>query len=1208
MASVALCGPRIQGVVLSSLLIASLLTTFGCHHERAPGGGVDTGARAKSEADGSGTTQPPEPDGRLPLGLGEVAAANLAGDSARAYLLDLAAGQRVRLRIDKGDLSLQVSFCAPEGGGCAEFPSRRFGPLDVPLTAAVGGTYKLEVRALESDPTERAYRLEVSGARSAPESHAQGVLAAQASAEAERLRALWEERALREAVERYGEAARHWKAAGEAVNAAAALSCAGDVHYVLSEYPQALDFYERALRLSEAAGDRGGAAAALNGIGYVYLYLGDKQKARGFTKRVLAEAARARGAAVGAGRLRVEARALNNLGEVYYSLGELRESVGLFERALGVWAEAGGDRRGESLAHLNIGYSLSDLGELRGAAEHYRRSLSLWQSVDDRRGVALAQTALGGVYSFFGEKETALDLHRQAVGLFRALGNRQGEAAALNGIAHVYEDLNEPLSALDNYSQALRLYEHIGNRDFAALNKLYVGRMHYLLGDTGRALDNYHQSLALSREVGDREIEAHALNGVGLMYDAGGEKARALGQFEFVLTLYRRIGNRRGQAYALNNLGYVYSSLGERQKALACFRQALPLIRAAGDRRGEALTLLNNARAERDGGNNEAAMALVKESIHIIELQRTKVKGADLRTSYFASVHEHYELYIDLLMTLDAEHPGAGYAAEALLASERARARSLMESLAGERTERQGGADAALLRREREVQEQLDSKAEYRMRLLSGKHTVEQEREVARELRALALEYQEIRAIIRENSPRVAALTQPESLGVEQILREVREDGDTLLLEFSLGEERSYLWVVSAAGIESHVLPARATIEKAVSKTYELLTKRQTVEGLPSGRREEVTRAADAEYRKESAALSRMLLGPAAARLAARRLLIVSDGILQHIPFEALPEPTGAGEPLLLGHEIIGLPSALILSALRQEKGQDAPRTIAVLADPVFDKDDPRVSSPGTGAAAHTAGGDVYLSRALRNVAGVEMGAFSIPRLPSTRREARAIEALLPSGEAMIATDFAASRSQVLGEELSRYRIVHFATHGILDSEHPELSGIILSLVDERGNPQNGFLRLHDIYKLDLAADLVVLSACRTGLGRNIRGEGVMGLTRGFLYAGSKSVVASLWQVDDEATSELMGHFYRGLLKDGLTPAAALRAAKIEMLKRDDRRPPYFWAAFVLQGEYRERFAAGGGRGNAVYVIAALLLSAAGLYPLRNALRGRRRV
>jgi CHAT domain-containing protein len=1184
-------------VVFTSLFIACLLLACGCNRLHAPSDVAPANSAAQSWSDSLA--------GAPSLHPGEVLTDRLAGDSVRIYKLELATGQRIRLLFEKEDLYLQVSLCAPTEGECIEFPSRRFGLLDVPLSAQTGGVYKLEVRSLENNRAERPYHLRVVEAEAAPELHAQAVLAARASAEAERLRARWEERALRDAVERYTEASRLWESAGEPINAATARSCAGDVHYILSEYPRALEFYEQALRLSEAVGDQAGAANALNGIGYVYIYLGENRKAQGCAKSVLANSVSLRSAHGGVS-LRVEAQALNNLGEINYSTGDLRESIEFFKRSLSVWAEAGGDRSGEALAQLNIGFSLSDLGELRDAAEYYRRSLSLWQSIDDRRGAALAQTALGGIYSFFGEKQTALDLHQQAVGLFRSLGNRQGEAAALNGIAHAYEDLNDLLSALDNYEQSLRIYEQIGNRNFAALNKLYVGRMYYRLGDISRALDYYQQSLELSREVGDREIEAHTLNGIGMIYDARGEKAQALKQFEFVLAIYRRLGDRRGQAYALNNLGHIHSSLDERQKSLTYFRQALPLIRAAGDRRGEALTLLNNARGEYDGGNNMTALKLVKESIDIIESQRKQIKGSDLRTSYFASVHEHYELYIDLLMNIHAEHPGEGFAAAALLASERARARSLMESLAEEPTEQPHGDDSELLRREQELQQQLDAKAEYQMRLLNGKHTGEQAREVARDLRELTLEYQNVRASIREHSPRYAKLTQPELLSLENILSVVRDDSDTLLLEFSLGEERSYLWVVSAAGIESYVLPDRATIEKAARKTYDLLTVRQTLDALPSGRREEAARAADTEYLQESAALSRMLLGPAAKHLGTRRLLIVSDGFLQYIPFEALPQPTGAEEPLLFSHEIVGLPSALSLSALRQEKERQAPETIAVLADPVFDKDDPRVSSLKTPGAASAGDGDVFLSRALRDLDGI--GSVRVPRLPSTRREARAIEALLPSSEAMIATDFAASRSQVLGHKLSRYRIIHFATHGLLNSEHPELSGIILSLVDEQGNPQNGFLRLHDIYNLDLSAELVVLSACRTGLGRNVRGEGLVGLTRGFMYAGSKSIIASLWKVDDEATSELMGHFYNSLLKDGLPPAAALRAAKIKMLKREGRNAPYFWAAFVLQGEYKGRFATGSGHAPIPYfpIAAALLLSAASLYALWRALRSRR--
>jgi CHAT domain-containing protein len=296
---------------------------------------------------------------------------------------------------------------------------------------------------------------------------------------------------------------------------------------------------------------------------------------------------------------------------------------------------------------------------------------------------------------------------------------------------------------------------------------------------------------------------------------------------------------------------------------------------------------------------------------------------------------------------------------------------------------------------------------------------------------------------------------------------------------------------------------------------------------------------------------------------------------------------------------------------LRRENEPPAPQTIAVLADPVFDKDDPRVGThraviDATKADVSQSEGDFYLSRAME----VIDGGASIPRLPATAHEARAVRNLVPAGEALIATDFDASRARALSEELTRYRIVHFATHAILNDEHPELSGIVLSLVDERGDPRSGFLRLHDIYNLNLPADLVVLSACRTGLGRNVPGEGLVGLTRGFMYAGAKSVVASLWKVDDKATSELMGHFYRALLKEGKTPASALRAAKREMLKHQEYRAPYFWAAFILQGEYRERFVSAEGKATRytpLVAIAAAALLASGVYILLRARRRRAR-
>jgi CHAT domain-containing protein len=331
-----------------------------------------------------------------------------------------------------------------------------------------------------------------------------------------------------------------------------------------------------------------------------------------------------------------------------------------------------------------------------------------------------------------------------------------------------------------------------------------------------------------------------------------------------------------------------------------------------------------------------------------------------------------------------------------------------------------------------------------------------------------------------------------------------------------------------------------------------------------------------------------MLLGPIASKLRQewkdKRLVIVAPGALEHLPFAALPLPSENNyQPLVASHEVVNLPSASVLAEIRREVAarQPAAKTLAVIADPVFEPNDPRAvqaakkKGPGDNLVASVLSADDApaaspfaansdLVRALRSF---NRAGFS--RLPFSREEARIIAELVPKTSLLKATDFQADRAMTTSGALSSYRIVHFATHGLLNSEHPELSGLVLSLVDERGQTRDGFLRMHEIFNLQLPADLVVLSACQTALGKEIKGEGLVGLTRGFMYAGAERVVASLWQVDDQATAQLMQHFYRGMLKDGLRPAAALRAAQIEMSKQKRWAAPYFWAGFVLQGEWK---------------------------------------
>jgi CHAT domain-containing protein len=257
----------------------------------------------------------------------------------------------------------------------------------------------------------------------------------------------------------------------------------------------------------------------------------------------------------------------------------------------------------------------------------------------------------------------------------------------------------------------------------------------------------------------------------------------------------------------------------------------------------------------------------------------------------------------------------------------------------------------------------------------------------------------------------------------------------------------------------------------------------------------------------------------------------------------------------MVNHEIVTAPSASVVAVLRQETAGRKPagKTLAVLADPVFNADDARIAPPDKTAVR----------------SGSELGAQDFVRLRFSRTEAEEITRLAGSGATLTALDFEASRDTAMKPDLGEYRIVHFATHSLLNNEHPELSGVVLSLVDHRGRAQNGFLRLYDIYNLRLGAELVVLSACQTALGEEIKGEGLIGLTRGFLYAGAPRVVATLWEIDDRTTAEAMKRFYQGMLGRGERPAEALRAAQIALWKTKGWDAPYYWAAFTLEGEWR---------------------------------------
>jgi CHAT domain-containing protein/Flp pilus assembly protein TadD len=784
----------------------------------------------------------------------------------------------------------------------------------------------------------------------------------------------------------------------------------------------------------------------------------------------------------------------------------LRQAIPKFEQAAILYRQVG-EKSSEARSLAYIGYIYDSLGEKQKALEFYNQALPLFQTVGNREGEAATFNNIGSVYNSLGEKQKALEFYNQALSLRRAVGDRRGEAYTLHNIGFVYDSLGEHQKALEFYNQALPLRRAVGDRGGEAATLNNIGLVYDDLGEHQKALEFYNQALPLIRTVGGREGEAATLNNIGAVYNSFGEKQKALKTYNQALSLLRAVGDRRGEAYTLHNIGFVYDSLGEHQKALEFYNQALPLRRAVGDREGEADTLYNVASLQRNQGNLKQALTLMDSVITIIENLRTKIGSQELRASYFATVQDYYELYIDLLMQLHQQNPNQGYDALALNASERSRARGLLELLTEAGTDIRSGVDPKLVDRERTLQQQLDTVEKRRIQILSGNHTKEQAEAIKREQITLLEDYRQVQADIRATSPSYAALTQPKPLTLTEIQQQVLDD-DTLLLQYSLGKERSYLWAVTKTSITSYELPKRTEIEAAAQQFYRLLNSPD----YRLGQQRSIIRVEPTSPATEAVTnLSQMLLEPVAQQLGNKRLLIVSDGALQYIPFSALPVP-GAKEtevvPLLVKHEIVNLPSASTLAVLRNEINgrKPAPKTVAVLADPIFSSNDERLKTlVGVGAQ-----GVAPLQRAMPDdvdslalARSARESGVTFKRLPFTRTEGDRILSLVPTAQKMQAFDFAASRTTATNPQLSQYQIVHFATHGILNSKNPELSGIVLSLVDEKGTPENGFLRLQDIFNLNLPAELIVLSACETGLGQDVKGEGLVGLTRGFMYAGS---------------------------------------------------------------------------------------------------------
>ncbi|HEY3579555.1 MAG TPA: CHAT domain-containing protein [Pyrinomonadaceae bacterium] len=857
------------------------------------------------------------------------------------------------------------------------------------------------------------------------------------------------------------------------------------------------------------------------------------------------------------------AMTLQSLGTGWFALNEFRKALDYFNQTLALAAELQ-DKRLQAGTETWAAGMLDILGDVTKALAHYERALKLAREGGWRLAEGSALASMGKIYGDIAESQKALELYNQALPIFIEVDKQQEQAVTLNNIGIAYDSAGEYQKALDYLQQSLVLFRAVENKNSEAYTLLNIGRVYRRLNENDKALNFYNQAQTLQRETGNRAQEAETLDDLGEIYSAGGQFAKALDYNQQALQIQVTTGNVRREAMARAKLGRVYTQLDQLEKAQEEFNEALTKFRSIGDPRGAAAALEGSAHLAEKRGDLAEARKQIAESVALIETVRAHAGSSQLRASYRATVEDAFEFYIDVLMQQHAADPARGFDAEALQASERSRARSLLEQLNEARIDIRRGVDAALLEKERELARDMNAKAQRELQLKLRKDSGEELVTLEREISALEDQYQQVEAAIRQSSPQYAALTQPQPLRLKEIQQQL--DPDTLLLEYSLGRERSYLWLVASDSLKSYVLPKQDEIQELAQQAYESLVARSVSRSIetPAQRTARIAQA-DTQFQQAATELSRMILAPAAAELKNKRLVIVADGALQYVPFAALP--LASHRPLILDHEVVSLSSASAFAVQRQNLAnrEPAPKTLAVIADPVFSTNDPRVKKRAETSAVEAG------TRSLEHLpaATATGGQLSISRLPFTRTEADQILAVARNGSNLKALDFRANREIATGGELSKYRYVHFATHGYLDTTRAGLSAIVLSLYDAEGKPQDGFLRTHDVYNLKLPAELIVLSACETGLGKDVQGEGLEGLTRGFMYAGARRVIVSLWNVNDKATASLMQRLYAGMLRDGKTPAAALRAAQIEMLRTAQWQSPYYWAPFVMQGEWR---------------------------------------
>ncbi|PZQ15502.1 MAG: hypothetical protein DI564_09260 [Rhodanobacter denitrificans] len=817
------------------------------------------------------------------------------------------------------------------------------------------------------------------------------------------------------------------------------------------------------------------------------------------------------GEAERAAALRTRGAALGYLGDFAGAIADQTAALALYRRT--------GDLAYQALLLGNLSANHRALGDTERALSTANEALATAERAGDARRAVFVQESIAAIRLQRGELGPALSAYQLTLDALRTTPYPRVEGMAWNDLGLLYRQTGDRAAARDALERAASIWRDSGDVSGLAEVQLNLADLDLDEGGLDAAWQGYRAALDIDLAQGFRREEAHARIGLGSVAALRGEDAEARGHLEVAAALAESIGASANAVAARLALAELARRHGDHDAAARAAATALDQARRAHDVSGQAQALIVRARLALSVGDLAAAHAAAAPALDLIEDARGAIDPPQLRSRYFATRRDAYDLAIEILMRRHAVQPDAGYAMQAFLVSERARARALQDRLGERRLSLPDTIDLGLLEAERTAELAWRSAA-------------------ARDEAALAEAQRTLDAVrgqIRAQHPRYAELAHPPRPTPESMLTLLRDAG-VVADSWWLAEPHSYRWRITAAGVSATTLPGRTTIERAALRLRErVATAPVAASAAPIERIAADEIAHDAAVDVAARALATLLDLPEAADGALH--VTIPDGALAWVPFALLEPDVPRGR--------VYLPGLSALAGIRAVARGGAPDAVAIVADPVVRADDPRL--PQTGAPAIDAPAP----------------------LPYARREARALLALADRRASRWIDGFDASRQTLAALSWARYGTVHFATHARLDVARPELSAIVLSAYTADGTPQDGVLRADDLYTLDVPVDLVVLGACDGAVGPIQGAEGPFSLARAFFHAGARRVLASLWAVDDRAGAALMDHFYEGLLRQGLLPPQALERAQRKLRAEPRWAAPYYWAGYVLQGDWR---------------------------------------